>query len=175
MEVKLDGLDKVLAVLHPDIYKKSLSRTINDIGDKARTQMVKSVGQQYNMKASELKKFIQFRKSRYSNLEYVIDVRSKRFNAMRFAPKKLKQKGKMSVLIKKDGGRKVFKSAVFTAKNGALLKRKGNTQEIVPVQTVSIPQMFNKKILKETDDMVVNEFASKFQSNFNFYIGNVKK
>lgn len=174
MEVKLDGLDKVLAVLHPDVYKKSLSRTINDIGDKARTQMVKSVGQQYNMKASELKKFIQFRKSRYSNLEYVIDVRSKRFNAMRFAPKVLKKRGHISIKIRKDIGRKTLKRS-FVAENGGILMREKSSQKIRAVTTVSIPQMFNKKILKETDDMVVNEFSSKFQSNFNFYIGNVKK
>ncbi len=173
MEVKLTGLDKALAVLHPEVYKKTLNRTVNNIGDKARTQMVKGVRSQYNIKAAELKKFMKFRKSRFSTMEYVIDVRSSRFNAMRFAPKRLKQKGKMSVLIKKGQGRKTFKAATFTAKNGALLQRKGNTQEIIGVKTLSVPQMFNKKTLKETDEMVSKEFGKKFQDNFNFYIGNI--
>jgi len=173
MEIELKGLDKVLAVLHPDVYKKTLNRTVNDIGTKAKNQMIKSVRTQYNIKSKDLKQFIKFKRSRYSNMQYAIDVRSSRFNAMRFTPKKLKKKGKMSVLIKKANGRKTFKAGTFVAKNGALLQRKGNTQEIVGVKTVSIPQMFNKKVLKEADEMVVNEFDKKFKSNFNFYIGRV--
>ncbi|MBD3843013.1 MAG: hypothetical protein IE909_14260, partial [Campylobacterales bacterium] len=49
MEVKLTGLNKALAVLHPEVYKKTLNRTVNNIGDKARTQMVKSVRANYNI------------------------------------------------------------------------------------------------------------------------------
>jgi hypothetical protein len=175
MEIKVEGLDKVLAVLHPEVYRKSLNRTVNNMGEKARTQMVKQVGKSYGMKASEIKSFMKWKKSQTSDLIYFLKIESKRRNVKRFSGKVLKKKGYTSVLIKKENGRKILRNS-FLAKNGkAILHRVGNTQQIEGVYTISVSQMFNKKILKEADEMVVNEFASKFQSNFNFYIGNVKK
>lgn len=172
MEIKLEGIDKVLAVLHPRIYTKALNKTVNDIGSKVKTQTVKDVRKTYNITAKELKGFIKTKRSNYNKMSYVMDVRSSRFNAMRFASKRLKKKGNVSIKIKKSGGRKILRPA-FIAKNGAVLTRKENSQEIVPVITVSIPQMFNEKILKEANDMASNEFGKKLQDNFKFYIGDI--
>lgn len=173
MEIKLTGVDEALAKLSPGVYKKALNRTINDMGSRLKSTMTKDVRKTYNIKASEVKQFMDFKKSRYSNLTYVMDVRSSRFNAMRFGPKKLRQKGKMSVLIKKTNGRKTFKAGTFRAKNGALLQRYKNTQKVVGVKTVSIPQMFNKKILDDASKLIENEYGNKFKSNFDFYISKV--
>lgn len=173
MNVELTGLDKTLAILHPDIYRKSLNRTVNDIGTKAKNQMVKGVRQKYNIRAGKLKDYIKWKRSRYSNMEYTLTINSKRRNVMGFGAKKLKKKGYVSVQIKKGQGRSTLRNS-FTSKDGkAVLHRVGRTQQIKAVQTLSIPQMFNDKILKEADDMVMKDFGKSFQGNFNFYIGNI--
>ncbi|ALV25052.1 hypothetical protein CIG2463D_1487 [Campylobacter iguaniorum] len=168
--VELKGLNKVLAKLNPDILKKATIRTLNDLGDKARTQITKEVRQSYNIKANEFKAFMKFKRASGSEMVYEIAVRGTRFNAMRFGAKKLKKKGKMSVYIKKETGRKVFKGPTFTAKNGAVLTRIGKTQDVKPVQTLSPAQMLTKEIVSNADKMVVDEFSKRLESNFDFYI-----
>lgn len=169
MIVELKGVDEVLAKLNPAVYKKALNRTINNMGSRVTTQTVKSVRKTYNIKASELKKYMKIKRSRYSDMNYTMDIRSSRFNAMRFDPKRLKKKGHISVRIRKDNGRKTLKRA-FTAKNGAVLQREKNSQKIRAVTTVSVAQMFNKKIQSEADQLVQNEFKNSFKNNFDFYI-----
>lgn len=174
MRVELTGLDNVLAVMHPKVYQKSLNRTVNDIGSRVKTHGTKRVKETYNISAKEVKdeKFMKVRKSNFSNMSYYLDIRSKRLNAKRFGAKKLAKKGHVSVLIKKANGRKQLKRAFF-AKSGALLARDKNSQKIRAVKSVSVAQMFNKKILKEMDELATKEFSPKFQSNFNHYIGKV--
>ncbi|DAB40792.1 MAG TPA: hypothetical protein CFH81_00350 [Sulfurovum sp. UBA12169] len=168
--VILEGVDKVLAHLNPRAYMQALNRTINDVGSKTKTRLSKGVRRTYNIKAGDLNKFMKVRKSRYSDIRYTIDVRSRRFNAMRFGAKVLKQRGNVSVKIRKDTGRKVLKRA-FTAKNGAVLQRVKGAQEIRAVTTVSIPQMFNDKLLKDADKHAQKELRTSLQNNFNYYIG----
>lgn len=170
--IELKGLNKVLASLNPDVLKKATIRTLNDLGDKARTQITKEVRQSYNIKANEFKGFVKFKKAG-SSMTYEINVRGSRLNAMRFGAKKLKKKGKMSVYIKKETGRKVFKAPTFTAKNGAVLTRIGKTQAVKPVQTLSVPQMLTKDIIANADKMVVDEFSKRLESNFDFYISKI--
>ncbi|MDD2895486.1 MAG: hypothetical protein PHG81_05640 [Aliarcobacter sp.] len=171
MDIKIKGIDELIVKLNPKVAKQAVNRTINELGSKTRTFLVKEVRLNYNISAKDLKQFIKIKKSRYADLSYVMDIRSSSFNAKRFNAKKLKAKGKMSVLIKKTDGRKVFKKGTFVAKNGAVLQRKGNTQEIEGVKTVSIPQMFNEKTLQKADKLIENEHERIFKNNFNFYIG----
>ena len=173
MEVELTGLNELLRVLNPKIYRKALNRTVNDIGGKMRTQTTKGVRKTYNVKAKELKQFMRIRKSRYSDMKYIMDVRSSPLNAFRFGAKVLKKRGNVSVRIKKPNGRKTLQRA-FLAKNGkAILQREKGSQNVKGVITLSIPQMFNDKILKEANDMATKEFGSKLKDNFEFYIGKV--
>jgi hypothetical protein len=170
MEIKLNGIDDVLAKLNPKAYKQALNRTVNDIGAKMKTYTTKEVRRTYNIKAKDIKRYMKVRRSRYSDMTYQMDIRSSPFNAMRFGAKLLKKNGHVSVRIKKANGRKVLKRA-FKAKSGAILQREKGTQNIKAVTTVSIPQMFNKKILKEADDIAQKEMSSKLKDNFSFYIG----
>ncbi len=173
MEIEITGLDEVLKVLHPRVYQKALNRTVNDIGAKMKTNTTKNVRKKYNVKAKDIKSFMNIKRSRYSDMKYKMEVRSSPLNAMRFGAKVLKQRGKVSVRIKKDNGRKVLNRAFLSKSGKAVLQREKGTQKIKAVTTISIPQMFNKKILKEADDMARKEFGKKLQDNFNFYIGKV--
>ncbi|PHO10315.1 hypothetical protein CPG37_04515 [Malaciobacter canalis] len=173
MKVELTGLDDVLKILHPRAYQKALNRTVNDIGSRVKTQTTKEVRKTYNIKAAEIKNHITVRRSRYSNMQYVMDVRSKRRNAIHFGSKILKKKGYATVRIKKENGRSKLRNTFLSKDKKALLHRVGKTQKIKAVQTVSVSQMFNKKILEEADQMVKNEFGNKLKNNFDFYISKV--
>ena len=172
IDIQTKGIDDLIRKLNPNITKKAINRTINDLGNKISTLLVKEVRQTYNIKAKDLKQFIKVKKSNYGNLEYYMDVRSKPLNVTRFGAKKLKAKGTVSVKIKNTTGRVNLVPAFFSNKKGnAVLTRKGNTQEIKSITTLSIPQMFNEKILEKAEDMVGNEYDRVFKKNFEFYIG----
>jgi len=173
MKVEFNGLDKVLATLNPKVYRKALNRTVNDIGAKMKTQTTKEVRRTYNIKAKDIKQFMQVKRSRYADMKYQMQIRSSPLNAIRFGAKALKKRGNVSVRIRKDNGRKVLKRAFLSKSGKAVLQREKGTQKIRAVATISIPQMFNKKILKNADDMAKKEFGKKLQDNFSFYIGKV--
>jgi len=173
MEIELTGLNEILATLNPKQFKKALNRTINDIGGKAKTQMIKEVRKTYNIKARDIKKFTKVRRSRYSNMKYQMEVRGTPLNAIRFGARVLKQRGMISVKIKKANGRKVLNRAFLSKSGKAVLQREKGSQKIRAVSTISIPQMFNKKTIKNADSMAQREFSKKFQDNFDFYIGKI--
>ena len=174
MELKLElkGIDKVLSVLEPSKTRKAVARTLNELGSKASTLLVKEVRQSYNIKARDLKNFIKVKRSNYGTLQYFMDIKSKSLNVTRFGAKKLKQNGYVSVKIKNSTGRSNLVPAFFSNKKGnAVLTRIGKTQEIKGISTLSIPQMFNQKILEKAEGMVGNEYDRLFKKNFDFYIG----
>jgi hypothetical protein len=169
--MKLTGLDKVILHLDSKLYTKVLSRTINDLGKKTVTSTTRDVRAQYNIKAKDIRKYIRVRKSSYGRLEYRIDISSKRRNVTHFGSKILKQKGKVSVLIKKEVGRKVLKRA-FKAKNSpAILQRRKGSQEVSAITTLSVPQMFNSKTLDNAKKLNERESGKMFKKNFDYYIG----
>ena len=171
IEIKLDGIDEVLQQLNPRIYQKAVNRTVNDIGSKMKTKFTKDVRKQYNIQAKDVKGYMKIKRSRYDNMKYEIEVKSERRNVMRFGARVLKKKGSVSVRIRKDKGRSTLRNS-FVAKNGkAILHRVRNTQKIEAVTTISIPQMFNKKILKEAEQMAQKETGTKLKDNFAFYLG----
>ena len=174
MELKLElkGIDKVLSVLEPSKTRKAVARTLNELGSKASTLLVKEVRQSYNIKARDLKNFIKVKRSNYGTLQYFMDIKSKSLNVTRFGAKKLKQKGHVSVKIKNTKARSTLVPAFFSNKKGnAVLTRIGKSQEIKGISTLSIPQMFNQKILEKAEGMVGNEYDRLFKKNFDFYIG----
>lgn len=145
---------------------------MNELGSKASTLLVKEVRQSYNIKARDLKNFIKVKRSNYGTLQYFMDIKSKSLNVTRFGAKKLKQKGHVSVKIKNTKARSTLVPAFFSNKKGnAVLTRIGKTQEIKGISTLSIPQMFNQKILEKAEGMVGNEYDRLFKKNFDFYIG----
>lgn len=172
VNIEKKGLDNLILKLNPATAKKAINRTVNELGGKASTLLVKEVRQRYSIKAKDLKQFIKVKRSNYGTLEYYMDVRSRALNVTRFGAKKLKPKGQISVKIKNERGRSTLIPAFFSNKKGnAVLTRVKNSQEIKSVTTLSIPQMFNKDVLGKAEDMVGQEYDKSFKRNFEFYIG----
>ncbi len=171
LDIKLTGVDEIIARTNPKLYTKTLNRSINEIGRKITTEMTRDVRKKYNIKAKDLKKYIKIKRSSYSNLEYSIDVSSKTRNIKHFGAKALSKRGQVSVKIRKDKRRSVITPAFIAKKSGAVLTRVKGTQKIKSVHTLSVPQMFNKKTLEKAEDINDKEFGSTFKKNFSFYVG----
>lgn len=170
INIKITGLDKIILHLDPKLYKQTLNRTINEMGRKTTTAMIKDVRKQYNIKAKTLRKYIQVSKSRYGKFEYKVDISSKNRNVTHFSSRVLKKRGQVSVKIKKENGRKILRPA-FKAKNSpAILTRVGKTQEVKAIQTLSIPQMFNSRTQEKAEELNEQEFSSTFKRNFDYYV-----
>ena len=169
IDIKLEGIDKVVAKMRPDIYKKSLNKTLNDIGSKVKTQSTKAVRQRYNIKAKTVKDNMQVKRSRYSDLSFALHIASGRRNIINFGARQVK-KG-VNVKVKKTSGVKLVKGA-FIGNNGrTVFKRvKDKRLPIKAIKTLSIPQMFNKDIMQEVDKDASSNFNKRFKTNFEFYI-----
>lgn len=57
LDIQTKGIDDLIRKLNPSTTK-AINRTINDLGSKASTLLVKEVRQSYNIKARDLKNFI---------------------------------------------------------------------------------------------------------------------
>lgn len=169
IDIKLEGIDKVVATLNPNIYKKSLNKTLNEIGRKVKTQSTKAVRAKYNIKAKTIKDNMQVKRSRYNDLSFALHIESGRRNIIHFGARQVK-KG-VGVRVKKTSGRKVMKGAFIGNKGRTVFKRvKDSRLPIKAIKTLSIPQMFNKETLKEVDKEASSSFNKRFKHNFEFYI-----
>lgn len=170
LSIELEGMDKVVAKLRPDIYKKTLNRTLNDVGSKVRTQSTKAVRQRYNIKAKTIKDNMKIKRSRYNDLGFAMQIESGRRNIIHFGARQTKRG--VSVRVKKSSGTKVVKGG-FIGNNGrTVFKRvKDKRLPIKALKTLSIPQMFNKEVLSDVDKEVSSTYAKRFQHHFEFYIG----
>ena len=61
MDIKIKGIDELIVKLNPKVAKQAVNRTINELGSKTRTFLVKEVRLNYNISAKDLKQFIKIR------------------------------------------------------------------------------------------------------------------
>jgi len=80
--VEIKGLDKVLASLHLNICKKTLNRTVNDIGTQAKNKMLRDIRKTYNIISFELKQFIKSTYSGYMHFSQDEDCTKEYFNQL---------------------------------------------------------------------------------------------
>ena len=174
LDIKLEGKDKLLAVLNPNLYSKILNRTINEIGGKIKTQMSRDARKTYNIKAGDLNKYLKVKRSNYSKLEYSINISSGTRNVKHFGARVMKSRGYVTVKIKNNKGRSTLTPAFKSKNSDAILRRVKGTQEIKSVNTLSVPQMFNQEILDRAEKLNDREFSKTFERNFKYYIGKNK-
>ena len=168
IDLKLDGMREIEAALNPQTHKKAMNRTLNDLGKKMQTATVKNVRSEYNVKSGEVKSHIKTRKSRYSKLKYSMEVSGKVLNLMNFSARQTR-KG-VTAKVKKAGGRKVVRGAFIGNKGRTVFKRVGkNRLPIKALKTLSVPQMFNEKRLKEAEELIQKDYFVMYDRNFSFY------
>ncbi|MCF6147292.1 MAG: hypothetical protein E3K37_01390 [Candidatus Kuenenia sp.] len=88
------------------LTRKAIVRSLNRVGDQARTAASKQIREQYNVKAGDISKASKTIRAKASRLQYKIFVRSGRLGLMKYGARKT-NKG-ATVRIKKTGGRKLI-------------------------------------------------------------------
>lgn len=172
-----------------DINRAKVS-TLNKLAAQGKTQMIRGITKEYNIKASELRERIQLKRAsrkQGQTFEAVIVGnpvgRAKRsFNVIRFAEKRISiaehkrrvkrgQEG-VYVTIKKGGGKKLIPGAFIGNRGRAVFRRTGKGRlPIEPVATIGIPQMFNtKRIHVPVRQKIAADFPRVFAAEIKFRV-----
>lgn len=170
IDIKLKGVDEVLAQLNTEAVKKATVRTVNELGSELKTQTVKETRKKYNISAARLKGKLKVRKANYSNMRWSMTIpRDKKLNLINFAARQVK-KG-VSVKVLQSGGRKTVKGAFIANDGKTVFTRK--TKKRLPIKTVtglSPSQMISNKLRDKKLEEIEKKAPKRFRQNFNFYI-----
>ena len=159
------------------VFEKALRRTVKRMGTRFRKTAVKEVRQTYNVRAKKLKEYIKAR-THYGKggVEWRFRVSGKPMSLIHFSPRQTRQG--VTVKVKKSEGRKMIKGAFLANDSGShkrVFMRSGKAR--LPIEskhTISIPQMFNKEILKKAQKEVEENYEKEFKHNLDFYMGRLK-
>ncbi len=196
VDVKLEGIDKALAVLRPDIAQKAMNRTLNDLMAKGKTQATRKVRERYNIKASKLKTYLSVKKSSRSRLEARLSVRSREVSLYHFlygekTPKmgrRAKAKPVRIKVLRQAGAHRLRHAFIMRGASGnigifarlvGVKATKGKAAEkgedrIIRLNTTGPAKMFDKVGIKEMQKCVDDNANKVFERNFNYYIGKEK-
>jgi hypothetical protein len=193
IEIKTDfkeayALLKVLpATLRDKVMAGSLNRTI----EQGRTQAVRSITSEYNMKASYARARLSISYARRASGAFSMTARLSGGNGRKRAANVIsfdarQVAGGVSVKIKKSAGRKIIKGAFIANKGRTVFERASGTtmasrgkysgtkhgEAIKAVQTVGIPQMFtSRKVNKAIEQSLLSNFPKVFRQQLSFHMG----
>ena len=174
MELKINLKEiESLKTLNENLIKKVTDRSIKRTAMKFKTTTTKAVRNTYNIKAKELKEQIQFKKTK--PFEYKILLKGKTLGLEKFKPRQTKSG--VSVMVKK--GNRIKLTHAFLAKdsNGNVRVFERETKKRMPISrlfSLSVPQMFNDKILKQGMKEANETFNKEFKHNLDYYLGKLK-
>lgn len=193
-KVELKGLDKVLAILHPDVYKKAMATTLNRVGTHLKKITVEEVRQTYNVKNGSLKEKLEEQKANTGRLVWSMEVpKTKKLNLMSYMGTR-KVSGGLSISVIK-GKRTILKHAFIGNKGKTVFERIPDTQmkdkttkyshykngnrkkreKIRAMVGLSPSQMISEKLKDKKLEEAEKKIPDEFKHQFNFYIGNIKK
>jgi hypothetical protein len=175
-----------LRALHADLRDRVTVAALNKTADKARTEMVRGITTEFNIKAAEVRPRVAVRRAsaKGSNLRVVAAIealpgsrRGRAMNVIHFLEKSVslaearrrQKSGTLNQLrfkFKRTGGMKTIPGAfVLTANRGTFVARRlGKARTpIEAVQVIDVPQMFNtQRINKRVLDRIRQEFPIEF-------------
>lgn len=176
----LDGLER-------DVKNTVIARTLNRIGDSVKTQAVREISTEFNIKSSKVRERILVRRAFAKGalaVEVAVQSRNgkRAINVINFGAKQSKRRG-VTVKIKRGGGRRPLKDAfignegrtVFSRLDPKTGKVSGRLP-IFPVQTIDVPQMFNaKRINAKLLATVRQKFPEEFNRQLAFALSRFNK
>lgn len=182
-EVKRD-----LSKLQANIRQRAVARAMNRTAEQGRTQMVREIGQEFALKAGDIRTNIAVRKAREGafgvNLTAVIEAygsrRGRGFNVTRFrvgrgrVQAKGKKRPQLKFKIRRQGGIKQIPGAFVLNKPGnPVVRRVGKARlPIKGVTTIGIPQMFNtRRINQRVVKFIEQKFPEVLRREVDYYVG----
>ncbi|ADV47041.1 phage tail protein [Nitratifractor salsuginis] len=175
ISIELEGIEKIKRSFDPKVFRKALRSTMSESGKKFKTSAVKDVREIYNVSAKALKSRIRAKLVTPERYEFAVQGRT--INLIHFGASRLKRGG-ISVLVRKDRGRKKIRNAFITRDSHGSLRvfmRKGEAR--LPIEaknSLSIPQMFNEKIVEKNIREIEEFFPKRLMHNIDYHLGKLK-
>lgn len=179
VSAKLEGLDKIMAALDPKAYRAAVSTTVREVGRAARSELSKSIREQYTVKASKIKEAV---RTYQSGDSVVMQISSEPLPLTAFKMSRLRSKkgsGGVSVEIKKGSGKKRIKGAFWVGSlNGQVFKRvmkydKRASKEqkrvmrsrIAKAVSLSVASMTHEDRQREILEKMTEKFWARYRHN----------
>jgi hypothetical protein len=173
LKLNLKGLEELKNSLDGKMLEKIVGRTLGRTTTKYRTVTTKEVRKTYNIKSKDLKNYIKLK--RISAFERMFIIKGESIGLEYFRARQTKSGVSISV---KRGERYRFKHAFMRKDtNGHIRVFERDGKERMPISrkfSLSVPQMFNDKILKKGLDEAENTFEKEFEHNLDYYLGKLK-
>ena len=181
IETNFPQVQRALQGLQREVADKATARALNATIAQARTQMSREIRREYMVDTRFIGQRLRIKRATFFNgrlgLEAALDAQDKprSANVMRFGAKKVKDG--VSVKIKRGGQRQLIRNAFIGNKGRTVFGRVAGTkmasrigskgakhrEQIEPVQTVDVPQMFNARRIKAA---VVAAMEARFPAIF---------
>lgn len=192
VKVDLHGIYELSSALRPDLYRKAMRKTINDLMTRSSNTAKKHVRSRYNIKVKQLNRYINVRKASGNNLEARFSVRSRRVSLFNFISKssisssiKSKRRGRRPVkvkVLKQSDMHELRHAFVMIGKSGNIgifervvgVKSSTGKDKIKRLNTVGPVKMFEKEGVPLMQRYVDENSSRIFKQNFDYYIGRVK-
>ncbi len=188
--IDMTGQEALLKAVNPNTAKKAIKRTLKELMSSAMTAGQKEVTKTYNLKTSQLKRYIGSRVVSNAGLEVSVSIRSKGYVSMfnfinkasiqsSLTRKNKNSKGKVKVKIIKGGGAHTFRHAfVMIGKSGNIgifervrgMKSSTGNDKITRLNTVGPIGMFEKVGLPIIQDHVTSRASDVLKRNLAFYM-----
>lgn len=176
-------VQRQIDALRNDLAAKATARAVNRTIEQARTQMSRQIRAEFNVDAGFVASRLRIKRATFFrgliNIEATLDATAKTrsANVIRFAAKSGKRG--VTVKIKRTGGRKLIAGTFIGNKGRTVFERVEGTrmqsrkpakrgtgahqQQIRPVQTINVPQMFTTKRINAA---VVAAMQARFPAIF---------
>lgn len=189
--IDMTGQEALLRSVNPNTAKKAIKRTLKEVMSSAMTAGQKEVTKKYNLKTSQLKRYIGSRVVSKQGLEVSVSIRSQGYVSMfnfinkasiqsSLTRKNKNSKSKVKVKIIKGSGVHTFRHAfVMIGKSGNIgifervrgVRSSTGNDKITRLNTVGPIGMFEKVGLPIIQDHVTSRAADVLKRNLAFYMG----
>ncbi len=172
-------VQRALDNLREEVAAKAAARAVNATIAQAKTEMSRQIRQEYVVDARFVRERLRIKRATFFKgvlaIEAVLsaDEKPRSANLIRFVARRTK--AGVSVKIKRAGARKVVRGAFIGNKGRTVFERvpgtkmpsrkwgKTHGEQIKPVQTINVPQMFNARRINAA---VVAAMRAKFPPIF---------
>jgi len=174
-------VQRSLGKLERGIKEKATVMAINKTISKGKTEMVRAITSEFNLKQAEVRPRLKLIKSRRGRLSAELNPfasarRGRSLNMIHFLEgkvtiaemKRRKKKGNHKPLrfkIKKQGGAKIIKGAFIGNKGRTIFQRTTDARTpIKAVSTIDVPQMFTTRLInRRVIKRIQKEFPIEFE------------
>ena len=186
----IDYLNRVAKGLGDQAITSALNKTVAQ----AKTQMIRGITDEYNIKASDVRERLQVQRAKRAGMQFTATLfgnpagRAKRaMNVIRFLERatsmaearRRRKSGTLAALyfkIKRAGGKQTIQGAFIGNQGRTVFRRVGKARlPIEPVQTIGVPQMFNaRKVQIPVQQWIEREFPRIFEHEARYFLSTIR-